>query len=294
MIAHPPIMNNEQLNNQLFSEGFVTLPFLNDAEVAAARELFFQYHDPAAIKGFYVASHHLSLAVQMEIHLQLQAIFERAVRQHIQNMRCLGGTFMVKGYDPDAILHPHQDWSIVDERFYRSYTIWVALQDITDDNGALYVLPGSHDIFRGYRHITIPSIFGKIYDLTWKYMQPVHLRSGEAIIFDHALAHASLSNRTPQLRLTATNSLLSQGAEYRFYFNNNGVVEEYEGDPYYYIDDQARYSPGHLKKIRTLDVPVRQLDEASFLKIYGARKKHSWLSFSRIQNKLSNLIKRQY
>jgi hypothetical protein len=133
----------------------------------------------------------------------------------------------------------------------------------------MYVLPYSHEYVRGYRHVTIPSVFGHIYDVVWKNMTPVHLKAGEAIVFDHAIGHASKPNTTDQLRIAATHSLISPNAEMRFYWNNNGTVEEYLGENDYYNTESARSGPGHLKKIRDLDFAIHQLDEQEFYNLAG-------------------------
>ncbi|MCS6819197.1 MAG: phytanoyl-CoA dioxygenase family protein [Chitinophagales bacterium] len=271
------VLKDKILNQKLLEEGYVVLSFLNSDEVHAARELFFRYHPEPNIKGLYSPTNSLNLKQLLDIHHELREIFSRSVQKYVDDMQCIGGTFLAKGYDPEGILHPHQDWSIVDERYYRSYTIWAALQDTTDANGALYVLPRSHELVRGFRHVTIPSVFGKIYQLTWKYMVSLPLKAGEAVIFDHALGHASKPNLTKNIRLAATNSLISPQAEYRFYWNNNGVVEEYEGEPYYYISEEAKYGPGKLKKLRTLDYTIHQLSEEEFKKLFV--KKNIFYSF---------------
>jgi len=138
----------------------------------------------------------------------------------------------------------------------------------------MYVLPGSHEYVRGYRHVTIPSVFGQIYDSVWEHMVPIHLKAGEAIIFDHALGHASKPNGSDRVRIAATHSLLSPNFELRFYWNNNGTVEEYEGESDFYNTKEAKSGPGRLKKIRDLDFTPHQLAEKRFITL--AQKKSFW------------------
>ena len=138
---------------------------------------------------------------------------------------------------------------------------------------------------QGYRHVTIPNIYGHIYDLVWAAMTPVHLKAGEAIIFDHAIGHGSKPNRSERIRIAATHSLLSPNAEMRFYWNNNGTVEEYEGENYFYITEEAKVGPGNLKKLRDVDFKVDQLNREEFNTLvggenepqFGLKEKRSWL-----------------
>jgi len=269
MIDHKPIFRDCALNELLFTEGYITLPFLNTEEVAALIDLFWQNHSEQEVEGLYVTSHIKDNASIHKISDAIQAIFKRSIEEHIEDGMTLGGTFICKSANQTEPLQPHQDWSIVDESRFRSFTIWVALEDVNDENGCMYVLPRSHNYVRGYRHITIPSVFGQIYDTIWKYMKPIHLKAGEAIVFDHALGHASKPNTSGRVRIAATHSLVSPNPEMRFYWNNNGVVEEYVGEKEYYMADEARKGPGHLSKIGIVDFEPHQLNEEEFYTLAG-------------------------
>lgn len=266
MINHEPILRDKELNHNLFEEGYVTLPFLNSDEVEELKAVFWKFHNPEEVdQGLYVSAHYKTNESIHAMSDEIRAVFKRAIDEHVENGMTLGGTFISKPSNQTEPLQPHQDWSIVDESRFRSFTIWVPLEDVDDTNGCMYVLPKSNNYLRGYRHLTIPSVFGQIYDVVWKYMIPVPLKAGEAIIFDHALGHASKPNSTNSVRIAATHSLISRNPEKRFYFNNNGVVEEYIGEDDFYNTPEAKVGPGNLKKIRDLDFQIHQLDEKELL-----------------------------
>jgi hypothetical protein len=272
MIDHEPIFRDPILNKQLFEEGYITLPFLNSDEIRQLKELFWTYHSQEEVQGLYVSAHYKEDDQIQRISNSIQLIFKRAINEHIENGMTLGGTFISKPPRPTDPLQPHQDWSIVDESRFRSFTIWVPLDDVNEENGCMYVLPKSHEYVRGYRHISIDSVFGQIYDTVWKYMKPVHLKAGEAIVFDHALGHASKSNTTDKVRIAATHSLISRSPEMRFYWNNNGVVEEYVGKNDFYNTPEAKTGPISLKKIRDLDFKPHQLTKEEFLILAGVEQ----------------------
>lgn len=270
MVDHKPIFRDRALNESLFTEGYITLPFLKKEEVDALIDLFWKNHSKEEVEGgLYVTSHIKDSASIHSISDAIQAVFKRSIEEYIEDGLTLGGTFICKSPNQTEPLQPHQDWSIVDESRFRSFTIWVALEDVNDENGCMYVLPRSHEYVRGYRHISIPSVFGQIYDTIWKHMKPVHLKAGEAIVFDHALGHASKPNTTGHIRIAATHSLISPNPEMRFYWNNNGVVEEYVGEKEYYMKAEARIGPGNLTKIRDLDFVPHQLDDKEFYTLAG-------------------------
>lgn len=264
-----PLFKDRELDEALFNRGYITLPFLNEEEVAQLKELFYKYHSEEDVHGIHVSSHVNDNDTIAKINDSIRAIFKRAIEEHIDNGQTLGGTFISKGAQSLDALEPHQDWSIVDESRFRSYTIWVPLVDTNNDNGCLYVLPYSHDYVRGYRHLTIPSVFGPIYQTVWENMTPIHLKAGEAVVFDHAIGHASTPNKTDQVRIAATHSLIYPNAEMRFYWNNNGTVEEYLGENGFYNSEEAKSGPGNLKKIRDLDFQMHQLNDEEFYTLAG-------------------------
>lgn len=291
MISHSQILNNTELNAKLFSDGYVVLPLLNKNEVQSLKQLFYQYHTDEEVEGLYVSASKKDDKTIHTISDSIQEIFKRAITELVKDGQTLGGTFIAKPPRQTEALEPHQDWSIVDESRFRSYTIWVPLTDVDEHSGCMYVLPKSHESMRGYRHLTIPSIFGKIYDHVWKHMIPIRLKSGESIIFDHSLGHASKPNQSNQVRIAATHSLLSSNAEMRFYWNNTGTVEEYVGESDYYNSEDAKSGPGLLKKIRDLDFDISQLDVERFNTLVSEEKANTETD-SKMSKMISWLSKR--
>jgi hypothetical protein len=276
MLQHPPIVRDNALNTQLFKDGYIVIPFLEEQEIGKLRDIYHEYHADDHIVGLYVSAHAKSWDEMIEISNKMQGIVEPAIDRNFENVQKIGGSFIVKAPDAQNILHPHQDWSIVDEDIHRSFTIWIALQDTDDENGAMYVLPGSHEWVRGYRHVTIPSVYGKIYDLTWQYMHPVHLKAGEAIVFDHALVHASKPNISNTLRIAATYTIISKNATHQICCNNQDVIEVYVCPPDFYIHPESRKGPFNLPKVKNADFTMKQLDGKEFLSYI--RKQHIQLS----------------
>jgi len=292
MLNHEPIFRDRELNDALFREGYVTLPFLNANEIKNLKQIFWNYHaEIEETEGLYVSSHSNDNEAIQKMSDEIQAVFQPSIQKHIENGMTLGGTFISRPPHQTEPLQPHQDWSIVDESRFRSFTIWVPLEDTNDENGCMYVLPKSQEYARCYRHVTIPSIFGQIYDTVWDQMIPVHLKAGEAIIFDHALGHASKPNRSDKIRIAATHSLISTDFEMRFYWNKNGVVEEYIGENDYYNTPEAKVGPGKLQKIRDLDFEVKQLNAQEFYTLAGVQPPAAETGFSE-SGSFKNWIKR--
>jgi hypothetical protein len=275
------ILKDPVKNKALQKEGFVRLNVLGHDEIVVLKKFKSQQHVGETINGLYVSANRLEKDRALEISAFLSEILKSKVNHLIDEVDVLGGTFIIKGANTVEKLEPHQDWNIVDESKSRSYTLWIALEDTNDQNGALYMLPRSHNTFRGYRHVTIPSIYGKVYEEVWRYMVPVHLKAGEGVLFDHAIGHASMPNRTVNDRVAVTCSLLTKNSSYRFYCLEDNAISEYFGEAEYYQTEEAKFGPGNLKKIKVLDEAPYQLTRRKLRANYGR--------FNRLLTYLRNL-----
>ncbi len=80
--THPPVLRNEKLNEQFFRNGYAHFPFLNQSEVAALRNLFYQYHQPDEVSGLYVSSQRKDRKVMDAINEKNSEIFAKPIAQH--------------------------------------------------------------------------------------------------------------------------------------------------------------------------------------------------------------------
>lgn len=263
------ILKDPVKNNELLETGFVRLSILKNDEIEVLKQYKSQQHEGEILNGLYVSANRLEKDKSQEISDFLLEVLSNKINKIVDKVEILGGTYIIKGAHTIEKLEPHQDWNIVDESDGRSYTLWIALEDTNDLNGALYMLPRSHEKFRGYRHLTIPSIYGKVYEAVWKFMIPVHLKAGEGVLFDHAIGHASMPNLTTKDRIAVTCSLITKNFNYRFYCLKDNTISEYIGQADFYQTEEAKFGPGTLKKIRVLDDAPYQLTKWKLLKNYG-------------------------
>lgn len=197
------ILVNDNLQHQLEQEGFVVVPFYSPEEIAQLSE-FYTKSTHSNIEGFQPTTYFQS----EEYRLKASEVIKKIARPHLekllQNYKVYMGSFIVKHNDKNSELGVHQDMTLVDETKFMGVNIWAPLCDTNEKNGALYLIPQSHKLFFTYRNATIPNIYDKHYDLIKKYMQPIYLKAGEAIIFDNSILHFSPINKSEKIRI-ATN-----------------------------------------------------------------------------------------
>ena len=246
MSKFPAILKNPELDESLANDGYVVVPFLNAAEVRDLVDFFYE-KKPNQIEGLYASAHSPDACLRVELHEKIKETFSRAIEAYFKNYKPLGGTFLAIAKGEKGVLGPHQDWNIVDESTFRSYNIWVPLVDVNPGNGTIQVLPQSHNKRELYRSANIPSAFSRVQEQVWESIVPLEMKTGEALIYDHALVHASEQNQVEELRLACIVSITSEQAPLRYFFKQGEVLQTYEASIEFYLTGNPNNGPDQLK-----------------------------------------------
>lgn len=141
------------------------------------------------------------------------------------------GAFQIKPPSKVSELNPHQDAPVIDETKENGLFVWIPLCDITEINGAVLVLPGSHLWQNHQRSLNVSWVFEKHTKLLWKYMQPIYMNRGDILVWDTAMIHASLPNISNEIRVAITTTLLPKNFKMVEYFKDKqtpkGKIEKY-------------------------------------------------------------------
>lgn len=176
-------------------DGYVIVDLLDADEVAALMQHYRQVH-PQPIKGFYASTFAGDLAYREGVDRRIREVCGERIETLTQDIKIIFGSYIVKGSDAASQMNIHQDMTLVDENAFSGINIWCPLVDLDANNGPLFVLPGSHRLLRTLRGSTIPAIYDDVREELMQILQPVHLRAGQAIIFDQSIIHFSPPNRS--------------------------------------------------------------------------------------------------
>ena len=155
--------------------------------------------------------------------------------------------------------------------------IWSPLCNTTDENGALYLIPKSHRIFPTYRAATIPNIYDRHVELVKKYMQPVYIKAGEAIVFDNSIMHFSPINKSNEVRIATNVFITHKDAVITICYNDKekNKIELFEQEDdfftsYQQFDNQSNMlRPQIGKSIEFRDYDFPQITPLKMKKLYG-------------------------
>ncbi len=261
-----PILKDPISDKRLLDEGYVVVPFLSPEEVAELKTTYYSVH-ARDLQGMAATAHLPDLDMRLQMNEEVKRVFQRAIEEYFINANPLGGSFIAKGRGENGTLSPHQDWNIVDEREYRSFNIWVPLVDLHADNGAICILPHSHQWLQTYRSANIGSAYQQVDAQLWETMDRLYMKAGEALIYDHRLIHASGENKTDEIRLAAVYGVIPQGADmYYYHGKDEHTVEVYRSNKEFFLYENIFEGPGKLQKVDEIAYSYPRVDAARFQK----------------------------
>jgi len=212
----PPYLLNKEGHNEYVNKGFTIIPqLLSETQVLHMRDAFTFLSGMSGYeqsKSFINSGRFASTSIREFVMNTICEMAKLVLPAHINLDVCsmdTGGAFQIKPFGKESALNPHQDSPVVDERFQYASFVWVALQDVHEDNGCLWMLPGSHLWGNHQRSLNVPWVFESNTRLIWRHLLPVPIKSGDAIVFDAAIIHGSRPNLLAgSTRLAFTTSLL--------------------------------------------------------------------------------------
>ncbi len=221
---HRAVMRDAQRQRELDANGFVTLPLLGPEEIRRLEALFVQSTGGSVENtayGMYIGLEDNDSERKRAVMRDVLATILPRAGEHFADCKPHLGSFLVKAPGADSYTYPHQDWTFVDSPEYRSMTVWTALTNVNESNGALGFVPGSHLFFD--KPIGSPSP-----DFTtcaqgheailYEYLQFVPLKPGEAVVFDNRTIHGATPNRTDGNRIAAAIGMTPREAQLYHYF----------------------------------------------------------------------------
>lgn len=215
-----PILKNAVWQKELDTEGVVKFPFLSEQTVQTLLDFYYAMHPTppkGPIPGFYISVHSPDLAYKLKIQDTINRLILPYCETHFMDYSLASTAMLVKQASAQSELIFHQDWNATDEALFSAYTFWIPLIDTTVQNGTLFVIKRSHRIGPTYRSASLPSIYSQIGSTLKKYLEPIEVKAGEAVLFDKSILHESPPNLGPIARPTIVSTLLPKQADFLNY-----------------------------------------------------------------------------
>jgi Phytanoyl-CoA dioxygenase (PhyH) len=218
------LLKDAQLQQELNEKGFVKIQVLNDNEIHQLSSYYSEIHPngaPEKTDGIHMTTWCKDLEYKLSVANRLAEIYRKPCEAIFENYRILNNVFIVKdsGETPFKV---HQDWNVVDENENFALNVWIPLNDITKNEGGLWVVEGSHKINRNVRGSAylFPN-YTAFNDELEKAATSVSLKAGQAIVFYVNIIHGSPPNHGETERIATCFSVIPKDAPLTIYFQKN-------------------------------------------------------------------------
>lgn len=272
------LFKNDDLQAQFDRDGYVKLPLLEDTEV---QELLNGYlsrnFDNKIEAGFHISLDNQNESLVKEVGESIKQVLVPRTEALLENCKVFTASYVIKEPGLQNIVPPHQDWSFVDENEFCSATVWTSLVDVTEQNGALGVIRGSHRLFDHPRSSPSPQSKSPLADhifTLFPFVEVIEMKAGESLIFDNRLIHASPPNLSDQPRIAVGIGITQREAQLKHFYQlpetNPPVLQEFDVDETFFtwfnnkrLSDlfEAGKSPEGLSKVRTFERAVPTLSK---------------------------------
>jgi hypothetical protein len=229
------LFQDTNLEEQLFEVGYIKIPFLESDELESLKRFYYGVHPAEKIdlqgtlNGIHMTTWSDNFGYKKMVESYLSNIFNKGCDRVFKDHRLLNHVFIAKE-SGETEFNVHQDWSVVDETRDYSVNIWVPLHDVSERNGALWIIPGSHQLNQPIRGAgcLFPDYITDMEALRDK-VECIDVRAGEALIFFHATIHGSPPNKGNERRVVACCTAVHESAELRTFFqrDENSELEVY-------------------------------------------------------------------
>lgn len=271
-----PVIKDKNLAKTIHEKGYAVMPFLNASQLQEILEFYNKEHQLKVKNGgMFYSLYSKDLAYRKRIHETLGELFKPLLDERFVDYKNIINTFITKISGPESEFYTHQDTTALDEFKHSPLSIWIPLQDMTPENGALSVIEKTHWFFSPYRGVSFPFPFVKINETLRQYLKPLYVKAGEAIIFDSRLIHNSMPNLSGTDRLVALCGVFPKHADFVTCYKSKDAgskIEVFKHDDKYILEHEGFYYDCHARpttgeKIGEIEEDFPEMDAGTFEKL---------------------------
>jgi ectoine hydroxylase-related dioxygenase (phytanoyl-CoA dioxygenase family) len=235
-----PVLKSIELENEVVQNGFAVLPFLSDAQVERARELWNTSWEGES-NGIYTTLMSLESTNRKAIHRALINIMQANLEALFQNHHIPICQFFVKHPNPNGAIGLHTDSTLLlNPQLEPHYAIWIPLQDVDAQNGTLMVVPESHNWNNGIAAASVSWPFVSKMEAILPKAVPLKLKAGQLVLFDNRLLHGSTINQSANSRLCIAGRVTHLLSSYYSFWKreNDDRIGVYAEDQNIYLSEE--------------------------------------------------------
>jgi hypothetical protein len=213
------------MERELVERGYTTAQLLSAEEAA---ELWQALQALKQKAGFGITDgngsqlkHHASfMDADQNYRRESSALIENWIGPRITrvlpSMMFATGSFHVKA-PHSGIVGLHRDWTLTETPSELAYNAWLPLVDVDEHNGALRVVPCSHQVTLQLSTAKLAPYYASYVQAVQAIATLVPSKAGQAIVYDSRLLHWSADNESAEIRPAVGIGLIPKGTRPAFY-----------------------------------------------------------------------------
>lgn len=208
-------IKDADLRHTIHEEGYAIVPLLSAEQITALREIYTREHSiDAATGGMFYSLYSSDFEYRLRIHQEIADILRPTLEAHFQDYKNIVNSFVVKASGKQSEFYVHQDTTALDEFKYSPLSLWIPLQEIDAENGAMTVIEKTHWFFSPHRGVSFAFPFQSIVSTVRKYLKPIYMQPGEVLVFDPRVIHNSMENKSGKDRIAIICGVFDKDAQF--------------------------------------------------------------------------------
>jgi len=230
------------LNKHLKDKGYVVLnQLLSKDDLSSLKQFYNDFNDTAGFNIYRDKNiNHVNTAMSKNIEYKksvysfLYGLLQPKIDKVFKNYKIVIGNYIIKYPGGENECKVHQDISLIEETSsVSSYTVWFALDDIDEKSGPLYIIPGTHKIFKNFiRGVGVTLGLNNFKDKLLKNAKFVcPLRAGDVLVMNPRVIHGSYSTpETHNTRISIGLGIIPKNKNFVIYVKEDDKVKKYNVD----------------------------------------------------------------
>ncbi len=284
---YPQIFKDEALQQTIEEQGYAIVNFIDNEGIEGLRRESGEMMDKllengfGSVKTFQSAGRIPEAEMRMLSTQIIRKYYQQGIAKYFiaDEIDFISGVHQIKPPGSKSKLNPHQDSSHVDEEQFLAVYIWCPLEDTTMQNGTLHILPGSHKLGNKQRSLNVPWEFNKIpyYLVMYRFMKPLMVKAGQAVIFHSAMIHSSPPNQTSNYRLAVNGLVKPKASPYCHYFTDAqtpaGMVDVFDITPeFFYTEEITKRPSAKYRLLRHEPLQKANLNLINFYRYFAKQR----------------------
>lgn len=224
------ILKDENKDSFFNRYGYIYIPnFIDRATVHQIKSAFDQFHIPNYNKNQWNSQYDLDYTKATQVSNLIKDLCIDSFSKHFVDFEIPIATIMSKNPIHGSTCELHRDFTVFDENEVQFRNFWIPLIDINEQNGALYVIPGSKDIFTDIRPMFADWAYKDMTAVLMSYRNTFFPKAGDLVVYADRTLHGSLENQSNTPRPVIHGGILPPHTQLYYYqLDNNNMVNKFE------------------------------------------------------------------